>query len=180
MVRFECHRYMTLIDRVPGPSIHRRVEVRAVHIMEAWRHNDADGQVIAFLRQHGELRQLGQGDVHSEGGAFALPGIHSRGDVSIDRASRYQSIEQQLGIYPADNVCRLPSFATCYRPGRAALGDDDFLDRMTKQNIDAASRHALAIACVIEPIPPIACPPAPGTPAASPDQRLNKTYAVTR
>src|SRR4051794_17586513 len=49
-----------LDDWLLRPSIHRGIEPSLVHIVEIRRHDDARGQVIALLRQHRKLRQLGK------------------------------------------------------------------------------------------------------------------------
>jgi hypothetical protein len=94
-----------LDDRLLGPAVALRVEIRAVHVGEARRDDDARGQVIAALRQHGELGQLGQRDVHPEGRAFALPVRHALLDVGLTAPLRH-SVEQQLGIDAGDDAAR--------------------------------------------------------------------------
>ena len=55
----------------------------------------------------------------------------------IYRAFRYQAIEQQARIYTGGNNCGPPSFAACNYAGDAALFDDDLLDRVAEQDVDA-------------------------------------------
>src|SRR6478752_1750821 len=131
-------------DRLFRPAVDRRVEIGAVHVIEARRHDDARGQVIALLGQDSEFGQLRQCDVHAESRAFALPAVHPACDVIVHPAARpFETISSSTGV----------------------------LSRMSTP----ASRAARAIACVIEPIPPIAWPHAPGTPAASPKRWWSST-----
>ena len=65
----------------------------------------------------------------------------------IRAAIGYQMIEQQLGIDPGYNDCRIPSFAIGNHACGPARVDDDFFNRSIKQNVDArftaGPRHRL-------------------------------------
>src|SRR5689334_16705717 len=132
-----------------------------MHIAKARRHDDSGGQMIAALRQYREFRKLRQSDIHPEGRAFAFPAMHPARDVIVDRPARDKPVEQQLGIDARHDGPGAPGLATRYDPRGSAAG-------VFRTMSTHASRHARAIACVIDPIPPIAWPQAPGTPAASP------------
>ena len=121
-----------LDDRLLGPAVHRRIEPGAVHVIEARRHDDAGGQMIALLRQHRELGQLRQRHVHSEGRAFALPAVHAARDVGVDSAVRHESIEQQLRIDASNNRFRPISLAACNNADGAAARYDEFLNRRVR------------------------------------------------
>ena len=93
--------------------------------------------MIALLREHRELRQFRQSDVHAEGRAFALPAVHAAVNVGVDRAFRHEPIEQQLGIDAGDDGLGAPRLAAGNDAGRPALVDDDLLDRRAEQDVDA-------------------------------------------
>ena len=121
------------------------------------------GQVIALLRQHRELGQLGQRDIHPEGRAFALPAVHPARDIGVDRALRHQPVEQQLGIDARRR--RSARAKPCRRRPRRPRGRWSTITSSTgvlSTMSTPASRQARAIAWVIEPMPPIAWPQAPG------------------
>jgi hypothetical protein len=93
--------------------------------------------MIALLRQHRELGQLGQSDVHSEGRAFALPMMHAAVNVGRYGALRHQAVEQQLRVHAGNDGLRAPRLATRDDACGPALVDDDLLDRRTEQDVDA-------------------------------------------
>ena len=98
----------------------RRFEIGPVHVIEARRHDDARGEVIALLWQNRELGQFGQCDIHSEGCAFALPAMHAGGDIRLNRPLGDQPIKKELRIYPGNNVCRIAKL--CRRQQRRRRG----------------------------------------------------------
>ena len=93
--------------------------------------------MIALLGKHRELRQLRQSDVHSEGRALALPVMHPRMDVCVDRALRNEAVEQELRIDAGDDGICTPRLASGDDARRFALVDDDLLDRRAEQDVDA-------------------------------------------
>ena len=98
------------------------------------------------------------------------------GDVGIDRAARHQAVEQQLRIDPGDDDFRPPRLAARdHARGAAVASTITSSTGVLRRMSTPASRHARAIAWVIEPMPPIAWPQAPGTPAASPNKWWSRT-----
>src|SRR4051794_8719759 len=53
--RVQCRGYQYFDDRLLGPAVDFRIEPRAVHVIEARRHDDASRQMVALLRKHCEL-----------------------------------------------------------------------------------------------------------------------------
>src|SRR5579859_1622877 len=68
--RIQCGWDQHFDDRSLGPAVHCCVEIGPVHVVEAGRNDDSGGQMIALLREHGELWKLGQCDIHPESRAL--------------------------------------------------------------------------------------------------------------
>ena len=145
--------------------------IGAVHVVEARRHDDAGGQMIALLRQHREIGQLGRAQHSCGRSRFRISSRASAGNVGIDRALRHQPVEQQLGIDAGDNV--LPRATPCRRQRRRPRGRLATMTSSTgvfEHDVDAGlaagARHRLGDRTHAAD----RMAPAPGTPAASPNR----------
>ena len=125
-----------LDDRLLRPAVHLRVDLGAVHVVEARRHDDAGGQVIALLGQH---RELGSSDRATFIRKVALSHFQA--------CIRLHDVGVTAPAGPAGRTAasdlrrrrplRAPSFAACDNANRAAAIDDDFLDRGAEEDVDA-------------------------------------------
>ena len=91
--------------------------------------------------------------------------------VRAHRALGYQSVEQEPRVDAGDDrPCPRHALPAGDHARGSAAVDDHLFRRRVEEDVDASFAAARAIAWVIAPMPPIAWPHAPGTPAASPNR----------
>ena len=134
-------------DRLLRPALRARVEVRAFHIGERRRDDDAGGVVRRALpaRQAREIGQLRKRDVHAEGAGPAAPLAHvrvkRRGSAAESISFRYRSFGLRFEMTAAarNDLAGFRGRADC-----ASAFYDHFTNARVEPDLDAARSGALS------------------------------------
>ena len=122
--------------------------------------------------QAGEIRQLGQRDVHAERARAAAIAVDARAEVGVGTCSGATSrSNSSFGLTLATTRARAIVSPLVEHDARGAARLDDHRAHRARRCGSSTPRaaHSAAIACVIAPMPPIAWPHCPRLPFTSPN-----------
>ena len=153
-----------------------------VHVGQARRQDDARGVMVARARQRGKIRQLRQRDVHAEGAGAGFPRFHAR----RHRAGGTASGGTKVWNRRCGSTLAMTARARIAVPSSSTTPVARPRSTMTSRTAAPTSMRtpcapaALAIACVIAPMPPMAWPHTPRLPFTSPKHVMQQHVGGAR